>query len=82
MAQILPFPSKTILTLPCEMDRIYEITSISNEFLNVNFTTKFTQVSHLKNLCRIMGVLSTSHFRVVKTNANLKGENRQALNST
>ena len=46
----------------CEMDRIYEITSISNEFLNVNFTTKFTQVSHLKNLCRIMGVLEYFTF--------------------
>ena len=44
------------------MDRIYEITSISNEFLNVNFTTKFTQVSHLKNLCQIMGVLEYFTF--------------------
>lgn len=47
------------------MDRVYEIISISNEFLHFNFTTKFTIVSHLHNLCQKTGVLAYFTFQLI-----------------
>lgn len=59
------------------MDRIYGITSISNEFFN--FTTKFTRISHLRNLCQITGVLEYFTFQLIilelsRHNLNLTGK--------
>lgn len=47
------------------MDRIYVITTFSNEFLNFNFAKKFTGISPFKNLCQIIGVLKYFTFQFI-----------------